>query len=143
MQVVLLYLRPETNKANFTALADIRKLMKNKAFYLFSVACLCVAVLSSCGRYNFPKETTKEDMKANPRIYGEVGGPAAHSKLTYSPGPNDAAEAAELKKLLFSDTPNEAAGVAPAATAPVAAPSEEKTPAKETAPSADTAKKHS
>ena len=64
--------------------------------------------LSSCGRYNFIKEVSKEDKQSRPRIYGDVDGPALQSKNTYPTNPDAAKNAAVLKAQLFGEEPKAA-----------------------------------
>lgn len=61
-----------------------------------------VVLLTSCGRFSQVRELPQqEEMKANPRVYGEVGGPARQSKQTYAT-PADAAEKSiRIKEKLF------------------------------------------
>jgi len=64
----------------------------------------CLVVTASCGKYSKLTESPQKDIKEeNPRIYGQVGGPALQSKLTYAT-PTDAVDkSANLKSLMFGD----------------------------------------
>lgn len=80
-----------------------------------------LVVMASCGRYSqvvdLPK---KEQMEANPRVYGEVDGPARQSKQTYT-NPADAADrSAKIKDILFGTGQSAADIAAQEASAPVA-----------------------
>lgn len=78
--------------------------MKMKKTVLFlALATLMMINLSSCGRYNFIKEVSKEEKESRPRIYGEVDGPALQSKNTYPTDPDLAKNAALIKAKLFND----------------------------------------
>jgi hypothetical protein len=60
------------------------------------------AALSACGKYHFVKETTTQEMKAKPAVYGEVGGPAKQTKNTYPANPADVQRTGVIKQLLFT-----------------------------------------
>jgi hypothetical protein len=90
----------------------------------------CLVVIASCGRYSKVVDLPKKDQKEeNPRVFGEVDGPALQSKVTY-PTPADAADqSARIKEILFNGKKPVSAPVAQEVSAPASA---------ETAP-ADTA----
>lgn len=77
-----------------------------------------VVVLMSCGRYSQVRELPQqEEMKANSRVYGDVGGPARQSKQTY-PTPADAAERSiQIKEKLFGAGGSSNVETAPTASA--------------------------
>lgn len=93
-----------------------------------------IIVLSSCGRYSqVAKEPNKEVKMENPRVYGEVGGPARQSKQTY-PAASDAADkSARIREVMFGNKKSaaqiaaeEASNPVQAAAAPVDSASEKK-----------------
>ena len=79
-------------------------------------------VLAACGRYSqVAKEPNKEIKMQNPRVYGEVGGPARQSKQTY-PTPADAADkSARIREVMFGNKKTAAQIAAEEVTAPVQA----------------------
>lgn len=79
----------------------------------------CLVVIASCGRYSKVVDLPKKDqMLENPRIYGEVGGPAKQSKNTY-PTPADAADqSARIKAIMFNGNKPVSAPVAQAVSTP-------------------------
>ena len=79
-------------------------------------------ILASCGRYSkVVKDPNKEMKMENPRVYGEVGGPARQSKQTY-PAPADAADkSARIREIMFGDKKTAAQIAAEEATTPVQA----------------------
>ncbi len=78
----------------------------------------CLVVLASCGRYSqIAKEPNKEIKKENPRVYGEVDGPARQSKQTYAAAPDAAEKSARIKDVLFGN--NKSTVVSASASAPV------------------------
>ena len=59
-------------------------------------------LLASCSRYSKVTEAPRKDqMEANPRVYGQVGQPARQSKVTYPPAPDAAAKAAAIHDRMF------------------------------------------
>lgn len=72
-------------------------------FHKLAAGALCVLALTSCGRYNYASEPSTEDKKANEAIYGEVGGPAKHTKNTYPDNPEASAKAAELRTKMWNN----------------------------------------
>ena len=79
----------------------------------------CLVILASCGRYSqVVKEPNKEIKTENPRVYGEVDGPARQSKQTYAAAPDAAEKSARIKDILFSNKKSTA--VIATASAPVA-----------------------
>jgi hypothetical protein len=68
-------------------------------------------VLASCGKYNYNKPEDEDKMRAQPEIYGEVNGPAKHTKNTYPTNPAAAERSNKIKTLLYSD--RERTGVSP------------------------------
>jgi hypothetical protein len=87
----------------------------------------CLVVMASCGKYSRVVDLPKKDqMQENPRVYGELDGPAKQSKNTY-PTPADAADkSARIKEIMFYgkkpvSTPvsQEVSAPASAETAPV------------------------
>jgi len=93
----------------------------------------CLVVIASCGRYSKVVDLPKKDqMLENPRVYGDVDGPAKQSKNTY-PVPADAADqSARIKEILFYGKKPVTASVAQEVSAP---------PAAETAPADSAATK--
>jgi hypothetical protein len=64
----------------------------------------CLVILASCGRYSqVVKEPNKEIKTENPRVYGEVDGPARQSKQTYAAAPDAAEKTARLRELMFGN----------------------------------------
>jgi hypothetical protein len=81
------------------------------AVFVFAILC----GTTGCDTYSHPIEpASKEEMKKNERVYGEVDGPAQQSLNTYEADPEVATKAAVLKAKLF--------GQAPPATAAAGAP---------------------
>lgn len=58
------------------------------------------AFLASCGKYNYAPPLTEDQKKAKERIYGEVGGVAKQTKVTYPDDPNALARTAAVKEKL-------------------------------------------
>jgi hypothetical protein len=80
----------------------------------------CLIVLASCGRYSqIVKEPNKEIKTENPRVYGEVDGPARQSKQTYAAAPDAVEKSARIKDVLFGN--KKSTSVSATASAPVAA----------------------
>ncbi|HOY94802.1 MAG TPA: hypothetical protein PK509_03630 [Catalimonadaceae bacterium] len=79
----------------------------------------CLVVMASCGRYSKVVDLPKKDQKQeNPRVFGEVEGPALQSKVTY-PAPADAADqSARIKEILFNGKKPVSAPVAQEVSAP-------------------------
>ena len=91
-------------------------------------------LLASCGRYSqVAKDPNKEMKMENPRVYGEVGGPARQSKQTYTAAPDAADKSARIREVMFGNkktaaqiAAEEATVPAQAAAAPVDSASEKK-----------------
>ena len=106
------------------------KLMTNRYLLLP----LLLLTIASCGRYSkVSKDPTKETKKENPRIYGEVDGPARQSKQTYAAAPDAAEKSARIRQIMFGNKKSaaqiaaeEASVPAPAAAAPKDSASEKK-----------------
>jgi len=80
----------------------------------------CLVVLASCGRYSqIAKEPNKEIKKENPRVYGEVDGPARQSKQTYATAPDAVEKSARIKDVLFGN--KNSTMISATASVPVAA----------------------
>lgn len=75
--------------------------MKKSALNLVLLV-IGAATLSACGKYHFVKETTTQEMKAKPAVYGDVGGVARQTKNTYPANPADVQRTAVIKQLLFT-----------------------------------------
>jgi hypothetical protein len=73
-----------------------------KSVLNLALVILGAAALSSCGKYHWVKETTKQEMEAKPAIYGEVGGVPKQTKNTYTALPSDVQRTATLRQLLFT-----------------------------------------
>ena len=92
-------------------------IMKNR--YLFPVLLLS---LMSCGRYSkITSEPNNEIKKQNPRIYGEVGGPARQSKQTYPAAADAADKSARIREVMFGNKKSAAQIAAEEATVPAQA----------------------
>lgn len=79
-------------------------------------------ILASCGRYSqVVKEPNKEIKMENPRVYGEVGGPARQSKQTYQAAADAADKSARIRGIMFGNQKSAAQIAAEEATAPVQA----------------------
>lgn len=91
--------------------------MKNQ--YLLPLLLLAMA---SCGRYSkVVKEPNKEIKTQNPRVYGEVDGPARQSKQTYAAAPDAAEKSARIREIMFGNKKTAAQIAAEEATTPVQA----------------------
>jgi hypothetical protein len=92
--------------------------MKNRSLFL---PILLIAVVS-CGRYSqIAKDPTKEVKKQNPRIYGEVDGPARQSKQSYAAAPDAADKSARIREIMFGNKKSAAQIAAEEATVPAQA----------------------
>ena len=59
--------------------------------------------LSACDTYSYTTpQPEKSQMAANPRVYGEAGGPPKQAANKYETNPDAAAKAQELKYKLFN-----------------------------------------
>jgi len=68
-----------------------------KALALIIIA---TAGLTACGKYNYAPQLTEDQKKAKERVYGEIGGPAKQTKMTYPDDPDAAARTAAIKQKL-------------------------------------------
>ena len=92
--------------------------MKNQSIILP----ILLLSLVSCGRYSqIAKDPTKEVKKQNPRIYGEVDGPARQSKQTYAAAPDAADKSARIREIMFGNKKTAAQIAAEEASVPVQA----------------------
>jgi hypothetical protein len=87
---------------------------------LVAVCALSLVSYTGCGRYsNTTPPATKEEMKENERVYGDVEGPAKQSLNKYEADPEAATQAAVVKAQLFGQTEPQAATTPAAAGAKV------------------------
>ena len=71
---------------------------------LLSIAFTAFVAFSACDTYSYKTPPlTDAEMKENPRVYGDVGGPARQSLNKYETNPDAATRSAVLKEKLFSD----------------------------------------
>jgi hypothetical protein len=95
------------------------------SFSLMSNQFICsglLLLLASCSRYSKVTEVPRKDqMEANPRVYGQVGQPARQSKVTYPPAPDAAAKAAAIHDRMFGGGQDKALAAMKADGAPAAA----------------------
>lgn len=75
---------------------------------LFSLSLLAIAALTACGKYNYVKAPTKEEMAADTVVYGKAGGPPYQMTLKYANNPEAAQRSAVLKELLFNENARKA-----------------------------------
>jgi hypothetical protein len=76
--------------------------VRNKGITLLVSIC-ALAVISSCGKYNYIKPISEQEKKDHPEIYGDVGGDPLQTKNTYATNPAAQQRSAVLKQLLFDE----------------------------------------